>query len=194
MLLNAFSVPLYEVDLSYNTKILEEWLDVHSDLTKKNKFQFKDGWTTHKLSTPDFQQNLINEYELTEFKAELTKHLEIYLHAIDFNRPCYWNIQECWMTSFSESEYAHIHNHAPSDISGCYYVKSNGQDGNFFFLNPSRIMSSTLLYRNIPDRLFVRPKPGKLMLFPGWIDHGVEVNRTKDERCSVSFNIDFQRA
>jgi uncharacterized protein (TIGR02466 family) len=192
MIKECFPLPIYQVELD-NPKVLEDWLAVHADLKSQNKFQFKENWTTHRLSDPTFKESLITTYQLDEFKKEVTKHLEIYLKGLDFNNPCWWKIVACWMTSYEKNQYAHIHNHSPSDISGCYYVKSNSKDGSIFFMNPNRIMSSTLVYRTLPDRLFVKPKPGTLLLFPGWLDHGVEPNKTDDERVSVAFNIDFYR-
>jgi uncharacterized protein (TIGR02466 family) len=192
MIKECFPLPIYEVQLD-NPRVLAEWEAVHADLKSKDRFQFKEGWTTHKLSDQTFKENLIETYKLDEFKKELSTHLANYLLGIDFNNPCWWKVAGCWMTSYEKNHYAHIHNHSPSDISGCYYVKSNTNDGNIFFLNPNRIMSSTLVYRTLPDRLFVRPRPGTLILFPGWLDHGVEPNKTDDERVSVAFNIDFSR-
>ena len=40
--------------------------------------------------------------------------------------------------------------------------------------------------------MVVNPTEGELILFPGWLDHGVQTNDTDDERVSVSFNIRFE--
>ena len=36
------------------------------------------------------------------------------------------------------------------------------------------------------------PKPNTLLLFPPWIDHKVEINKTDEERISIAFNTMLQ--
>jgi ectoine hydroxylase-related dioxygenase (phytanoyl-CoA dioxygenase family) len=33
-----------------------------------------------------------------------------------------------------------------------------------------------------------------LLLFPGWLEHGVATNETTSDRVSISFNINFKTA
>ena len=35
------------------------------------------------------------------------------------------------------------------------------------------------------------PQVGKMILFPGWLQHGVNVNNTDNIRMSLAFNIHF---
>ncbi len=35
---------------------------------------------------------------------------------------------------------------------------------------------------------------GKMVLFPAYLDHGVTTNETKEDRVSLAFNINFDRA
>jgi ectoine hydroxylase-related dioxygenase (phytanoyl-CoA dioxygenase family) len=37
------------------------------------------------------------------------------------------------------------------------------------------------------------PQSSKLILFPGWLPHGVERNTTEEDRVSVSFNVKLVR-
>jgi uncharacterized protein (TIGR02466 family) len=37
----------------------------------------------------------------------------------------------------------------------------------------------------------VKVKDGTLLLFPAWLDHSVDENRSAEERISVSFNLMF---
>jgi ectoine hydroxylase-related dioxygenase (phytanoyl-CoA dioxygenase family) len=38
-----------------------------------------------------------------------------------------------------------------------------------------------------------QPKIGKLIMFPGYLPHGVERNGTTDDRISISFNVKLMR-
>jgi uncharacterized protein (TIGR02466 family) len=45
-------------------------------------------------------------------------------------------------------------------------------------------------YGNIAEKHYdVKPAVGKLLLFPGWLEHSVEKNKTDDIRISISFNL-----
>jgi uncharacterized protein (TIGR02466 family) len=93
------------------------------------------------------------------------------------------------MTLNELGSYAVMHDHGSSDISGVYYYKTNEQDGNLFFQTPNKLLSSNFLFKSIPSIVEYTPKVGKIVLFPGWLNHGVHTNTTDNERVSISFNI-----
>jgi len=35
----------------------------------------------------------------------------------------------------------------------------------------------------------MRPEEGRLYIFPGWMEHGVEENQSDSDRISISFNV-----
>ena len=37
-----------------------------------------------------------------------------------------------------------------------------------------------------------KPEVGKILLFPGWLKHGINTNNTDNIRISLSFNICFK--
>jgi ectoine hydroxylase-related dioxygenase (phytanoyl-CoA dioxygenase family) len=42
------------------------------------------------------------------------------------------------------------------------------------------------------DQVVVRVAPGTLLLFPAWLPHSVDANRSAERRISVSFNLMFE--
>jgi uncharacterized protein (TIGR02466 family) len=86
----------------------------------------------------------------------------------------------------------HIHPHAV--VSGTYYVTVPPGSGAIRFEDPRLPMlmaappkkpKAKLENRNFVD---VTPKPGMLLLWESWLRHGVEPNRARGQRISVSFN------
>jgi uncharacterized protein (TIGR02466 family) len=86
----------------------------------------------------------------------------------------------------------HIHPHAV--ISGTYYVTVPPGSGAIRFEDPRLPMlmaappkkkSARLENRSFVD---VTPKAGMLLLWESWLRHGVEPNKAKGQRISVSFN------
>ena len=96
------------------------------------------------------------------------------------------------MTLTEPGQYAHTHDHGAADLSGVYYFKTNGNDGDLYFDSPVAQLKSSFVF-NKSSRVFYKPKIGKLILFPGWLSHGVFQNTTTENRVSVSFNIYFVR-
>lgn len=147
-----------------------------------------DRWHTHKLSTKTFDENDIDKYNMTNFDSIMKKHLEIYCNTIGFvMRPF---TVKSWFSRFDKGEFGHTHTHNSTDISGVYYHDTNGQDGDLFF-EPHAAIKSSLCYNS--NRWYHKPQRGKILLFPGWLEHGIEMNRTDNTRISFAFNISFER-
>jgi uncharacterized protein (TIGR02466 family) len=91
------------------------------------------------------------------------------------------------------------HMHPQAIISGVYYISVPKNSGDLIFENPiGNLMSSYLpkAYVNSYDRYNssawnVSPKDGFLVLFPSWLGHSVDVNNSKEDRISISFNYSF---
>ena len=86
----------------------------------------------------------------------------------------------------------HIHPHAV--ISGSYYVAVPPNAGAIRFEDPRLAMMMAAPPRKPSARpenrsfVDVEPKPGMLLLWESWLRHGVEPNRARGRRISVSFN------
>ena len=78
-------------------------------------------------------------------------------------------------------------------MAGVYYYKTNGEDGDIFFESSNLNLESSLCYYKLAERWKHKPIEGKILLFPGWMKHGIMTNTTEDSRISLSFNIQFTR-
>lgn len=193
-----FSTPIYNSTLVGAELIaVQEELDkVVADLKLKNSFQHNEQWlpNTHKLSDTSFKSNLLLDYPTPQFLEFLKFHVFEYMRMLGVPeiKIQEFRIIQSWMTNTGKHEFAHTHNHGSVDIAGVYYYKTNGEDGSINFMNPVP-QFSTYLLEHLPNNVSYEPKVGKIILFPGWIDHGVPANYTDNERISISFNINFKR-
>ena len=87
------------------------------------------------------------------------------------------------------------HLHPNSLFSGVYYVKSNPQAGRLKIYDPrpgAQINMPTRKPGNPGRDLWrdanIEPIPGRIIMFPAWLWHSVEPNKSNDIRISVSFN------
>lgn len=83
---------------------------------------------------------------------------------------------------------AHIHDHS---LSGVYYLSvptPSTSSGRLVFIDPrQRVSMST--HRIKSSNYPVVPEVGACIIFPSWLEHYVEPNKTLSPRISISFNI-----
>ncbi len=87
------------------------------------------------------------------------------------------------------------HAHPGAFFSGVYYVKASPAAGAITFMHPVPMHPYTIPYGinqvetsfNASSHL-ENPEPGKLVIFPSWLLHFVQPNRSGDDRISIAFN------
>ncbi len=89
-----------------------------------------------------------------------------------------------------------MHIHSNNYISAAYYVKAPVNCGDIVFYDPR--FAATYRYPKISktnklnsNMVSFQPKEGMLVLFPSYLQHSVNVNKTDKERIVISFNINL---
>ncbi len=181
-----FHVPIYSCIIENLDEVTNE-LD---ECIKKIEFKGVNDWgRTHLLSNINFDEDIIRKYQLNKLWSEIDKNLHTYCDDINFTMTDYY--MKSWFSLFEKNNYAHVHNHSGSDISGVFYHKTNGNDGNIVFHNFNPYFNMSRCYSNYFQSWEHKPVVGKLLFFPSWLHHGVTTNETDDTRISFSFNINF---
>ena len=184
-----FPTPIYlhQTPLNVRKELKQELLGICNTLS----FEHVEGWqdNTHRLNVDPFAKNILTGSSFLDY---LHIHINQYITDIGGRvRPYY--IEHSWFTKTDKGQYAHQHAHGSSDIAGVYYVQTNGKDGDLWFQPPHAILQSNYIMSEIQMNNNVPPKEGKLLLWPGFLQHGVRQNTTNSERISLSFNIQIQR-
>jgi len=105
-------------------------------------------------------------------------------------------ITGCWANVNAPGAVHRMHTHPNNFLSGVYYAQvSAGADTiNFHDPRPQTGIIRppvTKLTAYNTDQVVLTVKPGTLLLFPAWLPHSVDANRSDRERISVSFNLMF---
>jgi len=182
---NLYPTPIYSSKVGNFDAIQHEMFSA----LKKTEFEMHPCWSSHYLSDIRFELNVVKDHQMNVFVEELSKHIINYCQYLNYNGNC--SITESWFSLFKKGNYGHVHHHGATDISGVYYIKTNGEDGNLFFETPNPHLGTSKLFSNLTPRHEYKPEEGNLMLFPGWLMHGIQTNTTDNERISLSFNISF---
>ena len=105
----------------------------------------------------------------------------------------------CWANIHPKGSYHTRHIHpATIHLSGVYYIQAPENCGNIIFHDLPRFLGlwaapETLeLTDHNAFSLSVKPEPGLCVLFPGYLMHEVETNRSDDDRVGIAFNINFE--
>jgi uncharacterized protein (TIGR02466 family) len=102
----------------------------------------------------------------------------------------------CWANVNAPGTGHRLHSHRNNYLSGAYYVQvQEGADSiNFFDPKPQAGVirpTATEPTAENTEVAMVRVKTGSLLLFPAWLQHAVDVNRSNRARISLSFNLMF---
>ena len=102
----------------------------------------------------------------------------------------------CWATANAPGAGHKLHSHPNNALSGVYYVKTRAGADTINFHDPRpqtgiiRPPVTELTAEN-SDQVVVTVSDGTLLIFPSWLQHSVDPNRSSGERLSISFNIMF---
>ncbi len=161
-------------------------------------------WDSHLITDDQFVDNIVKKYNLTAFEEELKRHVSEYVTEANQNGPMTrqtplmdnpdigYRITASWMARYDKGHHAICHEHGWADIAGVYYYQTNGEDGNIYFQTPV-LAQTTTFWDSTPNTQIYPPEQGGIILFPGWMRHGVHANTTDHTRISVSFNLTFDR-
>lgn len=111
-------------------------------------------------------------------------------------------IDSMWANINPRGGFNRSHSHPDTLWSGVYYVQTPAQCGRICFYDPrsqARVITPVLNptaehHLNSWPEVYFDPEPGRMILFPAWLQHDVEPNFSElsgdsANRISVSFNV-----
>ncbi len=188
---DIFPTPLWQFTLamaeSLNPQLLAAIKNLQAQDPQGKNISNSLGWHSHNnlhLKEPFRQLLIAINLEIKEI---------VYALCWDLNQVIP-TVNNCWANVNNTHSSNHVHHHPNSLLSGVYYLQTPENCGSIFFYDP-RVGSQMLvppLLQGTPwtrEKVRITPEPGKMVIFPSWLWHGVEPNMSQDERISISFNI-----
>lgn len=193
--LNFFPQPVfkYKVDefKEYNKKLSKYIYDLKKEDENGISRSNRGGWHSKPFNLKD--ANSIQH----KFLLETTKYV------FDCIKTLGWKLEpnkvictEMWAIINKKNDFNIIHTHPNSYLSAAYYVKAPKDCGQFTIENPHSISrhSYPALERKTEFNLKVERieiEEGDLLLFPAYLPHGVQENKSNEDRIVISFNINI---
>jgi uncharacterized protein (TIGR02466 family) len=201
MIKEIFPIKIYEVEFpdyeSVQQSLLEEikeYFDKNRELYANHRL-FRNAYTlegTGEGQFRDLHRRLKNQ-EVVEF---IKKHIKLYWKELGYTKFHDPDIVHMWANLIPKNGNLIQHNHSPFEIAGTFYVNAEPEMGRLALVNPLEMIMGRLPFyeeeeskqgRYFFDHL-VEPKPGKLILFPGWLYHKTQVNTSEHERIVLGIN------
>lgn len=104
----------------------------------------------------------------------------------------------CWFNCNRKGDANGWHNHPPSDIAGCLWLKTSEKCGSFMAQSSNayqywnwtkNIKPEVAAKYNFSDQYYFGPTEGELILFPGSTYHKVRTSESDEDRISIAFNL-----
>lgn len=144
------------------------------------------GW-----QSPGILQNLEEFEEMNRRIVQVCQRIGESQHF----RPGMAYQHQAWINISPPGASNSVHYHANCHFSGVYYVSLQAPEcGSIYFRDP-RVASRMLPWPAdqasdfTTNEVQMRPEEGRMYVFPGWLEHGVEVNQSDRDRVSISFNV-----
>ena len=180
-----FPTTVYGKDLQLDNNTLAQHIIQWSQQDQGVKKTNMNGWhSTTDMHLKEEYQPLVNElYKMQH---------EIYQEEWLDRKPMLGNM---WANINYSGGYNRPHVHPNCLYSGVYYVKTQPQCGELVVNDPRPGIQTMMPARKQgqpPKHLWreahIEPVTGRLIMFPAWLWHCVEENKSNDVRISVSFN------
>jgi len=145
---------------------------------------------------PEGPNNFIAERGLHHTAEQILKHTQAFCIDLGIDRYQSLKIESSWVDILGPEGFQFAHNHSPSMVSGIYYHQSSREDGTLIFESPNIYFTTYEFPNNAAQctkNLEFRPKKGRILLFPSWLTHFVDVNRSRDDQISLSFNLKLSK-
>ena len=98
---------------------------------------------------------------------------------------------ESWINLTKKGGFNTIHHHGLWTISGVLYIKYPKNSGRLLVKDPRPAVYFHKLLQRAGEQLIVEPEEGLMVFFPGFLEHSVELNKSRKDRISIAFNINL---
>ena len=164
-----------------------------------NELRRKHFYTENRSNVGGLQSGDIKDLEEFKFFIDfLESHINQIFSHIAIPLKWRYELDNVWVNINGENSYNITHTHPCSHLSGVFWVQTNEEDGDFNFWNPNQHAGYPMfnaIKEDIREQLHdnetitMKHKEGMLQLFPSHLPHYVNINKTKTDRISISFNL-----
>lgn len=158
-------------------------------------YEYKKVNSGVKVSNCGGWQSESNFYKDVSFKPFYTYLIETIKSSLPYKKR--FTLQNMWININGTGHRNEFHNHPGAMLSGVFWIQSNSDSGSLVLQSPFLYTQESLFFYknqnlhniNYDGYFSISPKEGTAVIFPSELYHCVEVNRSNQDRISISFNL-----
>ena len=180
--INLNPIPVYHKETGHNI--------TRSDIKTCQEFS---------LQSNDFNYfsnnfNVLEDEKLSEISAVIHAHIHTYQLEICGMDTQDFYITDSWIARTPPGGKHIIHNHPNSILSGTFYIDVPKDSALLFYTEVEMFKTFKFWFDYCKETDYNRTvyrvpvKTSDIVIFPSWLNHGVETNNSLDERIVIGFN------
>ena len=190
---NWWTVPVWHFDIEDNVinfdQIEKECLENKLLDPRGNVLSNYGGWQ----SNPFYEKDTQLDCEISKLIKCIEGYAPTIFNILDVKSNFHRKISNYWININNHGDCNKAHIHGGSILSGCVYIKTPDNCGNFRIINHPLNQHFNLIYTNTSNEytygdLTYIPQKGKVIIFPSYLLHEVEPSKSDDNRISIAFN------
>lgn len=182
-----FATTVYEEQLDLAPRELEALVEEsrgleQSDGPAHGMIQ-RDGFSTY-----HYQNQVLTLPAFAAARAAIVSEVAVFLEALGCDPSDRLGIANSWSNVYHPGASVDLHDHGGAVLSGALYLSTSARDA-IFFRNPLLLQFKTTKPFPFAEVQPIGISPGKLVLFPGWLEHRTLPNPGPDDKVVLSFNV-----
>ena len=170
-------------------------LEIDNKQIKKviSKLKYTTGDEISNNTASSIDRNIFDNLpQLKKLKTTIENEFKRFKDEVMLWKTNDFMITTSWSTRSKPKQESHKHRHKNCVYSGVYYLDAPVNSGNIKFYNPNEtdilIIPSVYTETN-SSSLTLKIKEGDVIFFPSEIPHSITVNKSKQTRYSIAFNL-----
>jgi uncharacterized protein (TIGR02466 family) len=170
-------------------ELTEELIGLSLNLEKNKKT------SVIKSNTGGYQSDFLESSNriIKETKNIIAKAITQFAETIYVKKPFTINFDDPWLNVNRENHFNKTHTHPGSDLSITYYCEVSTNSGKIVFENPVLHQRTTMIWYEKhamwnSEFIQLAPKKYDLIIFPSYLPHFVERNKSNKPRISLACN------
>jgi uncharacterized protein (TIGR02466 family) len=202
---NYFPTMIYQYDVENSQPLNRALLDLTYAERERDQAGVNKS-NTAELGSWHSATNLHKKPEYQALLTEVDSALSLISQELSYAKDHVLKVTTMWSIINPPGNGNRAHVHPNSLWSGVYYVQAPERAGKIEFIDPRTIMimnqpkyeTKKKRPRDCWTKVNYKPVPGRMVIFPAWLYHGVDTNVSKEQgraadRIIVSFNINQVR-
>ena len=171
--------------------------------TEDSEVEYLKSLQMERMSTDNgdysIEKYVLDNSKVSNLKNKILKNICKYAYdELKVSENIKFYITNSWVVRHKKMDWAQDHVHSNSILSGIYYLDVGEKSGKVNFIKETSNQTVFPLHMDLPFKEWnilnskvwtFKPQNHQLFIFPSWLLHSVDKNRSDNLRYSLAFNV-----